>query len=120
MKDLDIKTKIKIFTLISFYELIIGFIIGIILNKFSKYIIPYSSSENIYLTILLTCLLGVIFITIVLYFRDKINYFPGIKKYHNNVNYKHPPPIALTLGFWVTQKELFKRKESVFNFINNL
>ena len=51
MKDLDIKTKIKIFTLISFYELIIGFIIGIILNKFSKYIIPYYSSENIYFTI---------------------------------------------------------------------
>lgn len=119
MKDLDIKTKIKIFTLISFYELIIGFIIGIILNKFSKYIIPYSNSENIYLTILLTIFLGVIFITIVLFFRDRVNYFPGIKKYHNTPNFHHPPPIALTLGFWVTQKELFKRKESVFNFINN-
>ena len=124
-KDTPLTTeeKLKVFSIINFYELTISFILGLFLNEMSYLIFPVNLKENILITIFLTIFLGVFIITFILYFRMNVNKLPGVKEYAHRKDFTHPPPIALTFGFWMTQKQLTVRKEiiknAVFRLINS-
>ena len=122
-KPLTQAEKIKVFAIINFYELTISFILGLILNEISYKIFPISLKEDIITTIFLTIVLGVSIITCILYLRMVVQHFPGVKEYSLRKGFSHPPPIAMTFGFWVTQNQLTVRKtlikNAVFKLINS-
>jgi hypothetical protein len=122
-KPLTQGEKLKVFAIINFYELILSFILGLILNEISYKFFPVSLKDNILTTLFLTITLGVGIITCILYLRMIVNKFPGVKEYSSREGFSHPPPIAMTFGFWVTQTQLIVRKgmikNAVFKLINS-
>ncbi len=122
-KPLTQGEKLKVFAIINFYELTLSFILGLILNEISYKFLPVSLKDNILTTIFLTITLGVGIITCILYLRMIVNKFPGVKEYSSREGFSHPPPIAMTFGFWVTKTQLIaiKRiiKNAVFKLINS-
>ena len=66
-KPLTQAEKLKVFTIINFYELTLGFVLGLILNEFSYLLFPVSKKENILFTIFLGIFLGVLIIASILY-----------------------------------------------------
>ena len=119
-KPLTDYEKMKVFTLINLYELVISFIMGIILNEISYYLFPVNVKNNILVIILLTIVLGIIIINCVLYLRMKVKFFPGVLEYSQRKGFTHPPPIALTFGFWMTQHQLRVRKSLIKKFVYKL
>ena len=62
-------------------------------------------------------LMGVIVITFLLYIRIIVDKFPGLDKLSTKEGYSHPPPIALTFGFWMTQNQLRSRSQMIKNSV---
>ena len=119
-KPLTDSEKLKVFAIINFYELTISFILGLILNEISYYLFPVNVKNNILIIFLLTIILGIIIINCILYLRIKVRNFPGVKEYSNRKGFTHPPPIAMTFGFWMTQHQLAVRKTLIKKYIFSL
>ena len=119
-KPLTDSEKLKVFAIINFYELTISFILGLILNEISYYLFPVNVKNNILIIFLLTIILGIIIINCILYLRIKVRNFPGVKEYSNRKGFTHPPPIAMTFGFWMTQHQLIVRQTIIKKFVYKL
>ena len=107
--------------LINIYEFIIGYFIGIITNEIGFRIIQYLDSESMLKSILMICLIGIPSITLLLQLRKYVQYLPGLRQYNlsNKTNFKMPPPVALTFGFWSNQSQLKLRNANLHDQILN-
>ena len=119
MGVLNPQDKFIVWSLINFYEFSLGFLLGLVVNEISFKILPFNKNENILSTLLLVIVIGVLSINLTLYLREWVNNLPGLNKYNlkEMTNFSHPPPIALTFGFWITHKQLKARNKSVQKYI---
>ena len=108
--------------LINIYEFIIGYFIGIITNEIGIRIIEYLDSESMLKSILMICLVGIPSITLLLQLRKYVQYLPGLRQYNlsKKTNFKMPPPVALTFGFWANQSQLKLRNANLHNHLLNI
>ena len=122
MSELNPQEKFFVWSLINFYEFTLGFLLGLILNEFSYKLLPFKKNENILATIIIVVVLGVLSINLTLYLREWVETLPGLKEYNlsEKTNYSHPPPVALTFGFWITHRQLKARNRSVQKYIFKL
>ena len=122
MSELNPQEKFFVWSLINFYEFTLGFLLGLILNEFSYKLLPFKKNENILATIIIVIVLGVLSIYLTLYLREWVETLPGLKEYNlsEKTNYSHPPPVALTFGFWITHRQLKARNRSVQKYIFKL
>jgi len=121
MSELSARDNCIVWSLINFYEFIFGFLLGLVLNEISYKIFPFKKNEGIFTTILLVLALGVMSINLVLYLRYWVETLPGLKEYNlSEINYPHPPPVALTFGFWITHRQLKARNRSIQQYIFKL
>ena len=112
--------KLLGYTLVNFYEFTIGSIMGLILNEISYKLIPYSKNENILLTGILTVFFATVFINLALYLRHWVEELPILSELSKKEDFVHPPPIALTFGFWITQRQLKFRNRNLQQYMFNL
>ena len=70
-------------------------------------------------SILMICLVGIPSITLLLQLRKYILFLPGLKQFHlsKKTNFKMPPPVALTFGFWSNQSQLKLRNAKLHDEI---
>lgn len=122
MSELNPQEKFFVWSLINFYEFTLGFLLGLILNEFSYKLLPFKKNENILATMIIVVVLGVLSINLTLYLREWVETLPGLKEYNlsEKTNYSHPPPVALTFGFWITHIQLKARNRSVQKYIFKL
>lgn len=109
--DLTESELFRVNWLINVYEFIFGFIIGFLTNQLSRKLKVFSSNENTWMSLIMILLIGIPSITTLLYIRPFVRTLPGLIEYDlpNRTNFKHPPPIALTFGFWANQVQLKDR-----------
>lgn len=119
MSALNPQDKFIVWSLVNFYEFTIGFLLGLTLNEVSYMIAPFKDNENILTTLIILVVGGVLSINLTLYLREWVINLPGLKEYNltEKTNYSHPPPIALTFGFWITHRQLKARNRSVQKYI---
>ena len=122
MSELNPQEKFFVWSLINFYEFTLGFLLGLALNEFSYKLLPFKKNENILATMIIVVVLGVLSINLTLYLREWVETLPGLKEYNlsEKTNYSHPPPVALTFGFWITHRQLKARNRSVQKYIFKL
>lgn len=111
------KERLTSFILINLYELVIGFSFGMIFNEISYTTLSHNQKESIFITLFMMILMGIIVITALLYIRIIVDKFPGLKELSSKEGYSHPPPIALTFGFWMTQNQLRSRSQMIKNYV---
>ena len=122
MSELNPQEKFFVWSLINFYEFTLGFLLGLVLNEVSYKLLPFKKNENILATMIIVVVLGVLSINLTLYLREWVETLPGLKEYNlsEKTNYSHPPPVALTFGFWITHRQLKARNRSVQKYIFKL
>lgn len=111
--------RFKVYTLINLYELVLGFLVGMVLNEISYKMFPHTKEELLIVSIVMLILLGTFIINCLLYLRRRVEDLPGLDKLTKKSDFKHPPPIALTFGFWMTQNQLRSRSEALKLFFYN-
>ena len=74
-------------------------------------------------TIISFFIFGTLIINGTLYIRRFVRTLPILNILSKKVDFSHPPPIALTFGFWMTQNQLKSRSNTIqnlfFKFINS-
>ena len=93
---------------------------GLVLNEISFKIFPYRKSESILMTTILTIVFAVVFINLALYLRHWVEELPGLSELSKKEEFVHPPPIALTFGFWITQRQLKFRNKNLQKYLFNV
>jgi len=63
------KERLVSFILINFYELLLGFSFGMLFNEISYSMLSHTQKENIFITLSMMIIMGVIVITLLLYIR---------------------------------------------------
>ena len=110
------KERLVSFILINFYELLLGFSFGMLFNEISYSMLSHNQKEKIFITLIMMLIMGIMFITSLLYIRIIVDKFPGLNELSSKEGYSHPPPIALKFGFWMTQNQLRSRSQMVKNY----
>ena len=108
--------RLVAFSLINMYELLFGFIFGMISNEISYFLIPHVSKENFMMSVLIFLIFGTAIINGTLYIRRFVRTLPVLDILSQKEDFSHPPPIALTFGFWMTQNQLKSRANIIQNF----
>jgi len=103
--------RFKMFMMINFYEMTLGFILGLITNELLYILAPFNSNEDGISSIIYTVLFGTLTVSLLLYLRIFVETLPGVREYKDREGFSHPPPIGLTFGFWVSNKQLKARSK---------
>ena len=112
--------RLVAYTLVNFYEFTIGSIMGLFLNEISFKLFPYNKSESILMTTILTIVFAISFINLALYLRHWVEELPILSELSKEEWFSHPPPIALTFGFWITQRQLKFRNRNLQKYLFTL
>lgn len=111
------------FSLINLFELVFGYLFGMITNEVTYLILPHTKNEGMITTIISFFIFGTLIINGTLYIRRFVRTLPILDVLSKKADFSHPPPIALTFGFWMTQNQLKSRSDSIqnlfFKFINS-
>ena len=112
--------KFRTLFLINSYEFLIGSIVGIVLNEISYNILPYLPGESFTKSLILITLISGLYLTILNYLREFVDTLPFVKEYQEEEWFYHPPPIAMTFGFWISQNQLRFRNKNIQKFFFGL
>ena len=112
--------KFRTLFLINSYEFIIGSLFGSVLNEISYNLLPYFPGENFMRSLILVTLIAGLYITILDYMREFVDTLPYIKEYQEEEWFYHPPPIAMTFGFWISQNQMRFRNKNIQKFFFEL
>ena len=122
IKDINF-IKIRTFLLINSYEFLIGSLLGTVINEISYNIFPYFPGEHLLKSLFLLTLIAASYITLLIYLREGVENLPYVNEYKDEEWFYHPPPIAMTFGFWISQNQMKFRNRNIqkyfFKFVSS-
>ena len=120
-QTITLNEKLLSLLLINFYEGILGFILGLILNVtlFKFKFLKANVTENIYDSFL-KMIISIVFIAIcMLMIREFVDTLPVIKDYKKKKGFYHPPPIVLSFCLFRTIDPIKYRVAHILKFVKN-
>ena len=81
---------------------------------------PYLPGESFTKSLILITLISGLYLTILNYLREFVDTLPFVKEYQEEEWFYHPPPIAMTFGFWISQNQLRFRNKNIQKFFFGL